>query len=128
MHEACNHGHYNVALMLVKAGSNVNAKGLDDDTPLHDAAIMGQLKLVKLLVERGADPSFKNKKGKTPCDVASAPSVYNYLMSAKGELVFVCIFFLLSVLRSIDNGRSLNRNLYRCDGQSFHINLLLKKL
>lgn len=75
-------------MMLVKAGSNVNAKGLDDDTPLHDAAIMGQLKLVKLLVERGADPAFKNKKGKTPCDVASAPSVYNYLISAKGELHF----------------------------------------
>lgn len=92
MHEACNHGHYNVALMLVKSGANVNAKGLDDDTPLHDAAIMGQLKLVKLLVERGADPSFKNKKGKTPCDVASAPSVYNYLISAKGELHSVCMF------------------------------------
>lgn len=77
-------------MMLVKAGSNVNAKGLDDDTPLHDAAIMGQLKLVKLLVERGADPSFKNKKGKTPCDVASAPSIYNYLISAKGKLDFLC--------------------------------------
>lgn len=33
--EACNHGHYNVALTLVKAGANVNARGLDDDTPLH---------------------------------------------------------------------------------------------
>lgn len=81
-------------MMLVKAGSNVNAKGLDDDTPLHDAAIMGQLKLVKLLVERGADPCFKNKKGKTPCDVASAPSVYNYLISAKGKLHFLCMIFL----------------------------------
>ncbi|XP_037039345.1 ankyrin repeat domain-containing protein 11 isoform X1 [Bradysia coprophila] len=83
LHEACNHGHTNVAMMLVKAGANVNAKGLDDDTPLHDAAVMGQLKLVKLLVERGADPYLKNKKGKTPCDVASAPTVYNYLISAK---------------------------------------------
>lgn len=35
LHEACNHGHYNVALTLVKAGANVNARGLDDDTPLH---------------------------------------------------------------------------------------------
>lgn len=99
MHEACNHGHYNVAMMLVKAGSNVNAKGLDDDTPLHDAAIMGQLKLVKLLVERGADPCFKNKKGKTPCDVASAPSVYNYL-KGKFNLLhdFEIEFFLLNFM------------------------------
>lgn len=111
LHEACNHGHYNVAMILVKAGANVNARGLDDDTPLHgtivvkinyskikwktkllkfsapftDAAIVGQLKLVKMLVERGADPNFKNRKGKTPCDVASS-AVYNFLITARGEL------------------------------------------
>lgn len=49
-----------------------------------DAAIVGQLKLVKMLVEKGADPNFKNRKGKTPCDVASA-AVYNYLITARGE-------------------------------------------
>lgn len=84
LHEACNHGHYNVALTLVKAGANINAKGLEDDTPLHDAAIVGHFKLVKLLVEKGADVNAKNRKGKTPCDVASA-SVYNYLITARGE-------------------------------------------
>jgi ankyrin repeat protein len=68
----------------VKAGANVNAKGLDDDTPLHDAAIVGNLKLVKMLVERGADPCYKNRKGKAPVDVASA-AVYNYLIQARGE-------------------------------------------
>lgn len=49
-----------------------------------DAAIVGQLKLVKMLVERGADPNFKNRKGKTPCDVA-ASAVYNFLITARGE-------------------------------------------
>lgn len=49
-----------------------------------DAAIVGQLKLVKMLVERGADPCFKNRKGKTPCDVA-ASAVYNFLVTARGE-------------------------------------------
>jgi ankyrin repeat protein len=84
LHEACNHGHYSVALTLVKAGANLNAKGLDDDTPLHDAAIVGNLKLVKMLVERGADPCFKNRKGRAPYDVAAA-AVYNYLMQARGK-------------------------------------------
>lgn len=37
-----------------------------------------------MLVERGADPCFKNRKGKTPCDVAAA-AVHNFLMTAKGE-------------------------------------------
>lgn len=53
----------------------MNARGLDNDTPLHDAAINGHQKLVKLLVERGADIQAKNSKGKTPLDVAATPSV-----------------------------------------------------
>lgn len=52
-----------------------------------DAAIVGQLRLVKMLVERGADPCFKNRKGKTPCDVAAA-AVHNFLITARGE--FAC--------------------------------------
>lgn len=46
-----------------------------------DAAIVGQLKLVKMLVERGADPLFKNRKGKTPVEVA-ASAVYSFLETA----------------------------------------------
>lgn len=84
LHEACNHGHYNVAIMLVKAGADVNAKAFEDTVPLHDAAIVGNIKLVKMLIERGADPMAKNRKGKTPCDVASA-AVYNYLQQCKGK-------------------------------------------
>lgn len=37
-----------------------------------------------MLVERGADPCFKNRKGKTPCDVAAA-AVHNFLITARGE-------------------------------------------
>lgn len=79
-------------MILVRAGANVNAKGLENNTPLHDAAIVGQLKLVKMLLERGADPCFKNSKGKTPCDVA-APAVYNYLIAARGKCMFFCYCF-----------------------------------
>lgn len=81
MHEACNHGHLNVASILIKAGSNVNAKGYEDVTPLHDAAIVGHLKMCKLLLSHGADPRAKNCKGKTPVDIA-ASAVYQYI---KGE-------------------------------------------
>lgn len=41
-----------------------------------------------MLVERGADAGFKNRKGKTPCDVA-APAVYNFLMSARGKYRYI---------------------------------------
>lgn len=49
LHEACNHGWYGVALALVQAGASVNARGFDDDTPLHDAAINGHSKVCAVL-------------------------------------------------------------------------------
>lgn len=58
----------------------MNAKGLDNDTPLHDAAANGHFKLVKLLVEKGADIHAKNSKGKTPLDTA-APGVGPILLN-----------------------------------------------
>lgn len=96
MHEACNHGWFEVAARLVASGANVNARGLDDDTPLHDAASNGHVRLVKLLVERGADIYAKNKRGKTPVDVA-ASGVVQYLMNPSlpvtGKIFIFC--FLL---------------------------------
>ncbi|XP_046473793.1 ankyrin repeat domain-containing protein 12 isoform X1 [Neodiprion pinetum] len=71
LHEACNHGWLGTARILIEAGASVNALGLDDDTPLHDAAVNGHQELVKLLVDSGADSTLKNKRGKTPVDVAS---------------------------------------------------------
>lgn len=61
-----------MACRLIQAGADVNAKGLDNDTPLHDAAINGHLKLVRCLVERGADVHARNSRGKTPLEVAPA--------------------------------------------------------
>ena len=41
LHEACNHGWYDVAKQLVHAGADVNCQGFDNDLPLHDAATNG---------------------------------------------------------------------------------------
>lgn len=49
MHEACNRGYYDVAKQLLAAGAEVNTKGLDDDTPLHDASNNGHFKVNKML-------------------------------------------------------------------------------
>lgn len=62
-----------------------------------DAAITGQLRLVKMLVERGADPCFKNRKGKTPCDVAAA-AVHNFLITARGEFHESLMYAMLHAL------------------------------
>lgn len=85
-----------MALRLVQSGANVNAKGLDNDTPLHDAASNGHLKLIKLLVERGADIHAKNSKGKTPLDVASSaiePYLLNPSLPLPGEFLVLNSIF-----------------------------------
>lgn len=102
LHEACSNGHYGAAMALIKAGANINVKGLDDETPLHDAVANGNLKLVKMLVERGADRKAKNRKGKTPIDIAvDIPAVLSYLESLetsastpqRGIILFYIILF-----------------------------------
>lgn len=45
LHEACNHGWFDVARQLLNAGADVNVQGLENDTPLHDAAINGHTKV-----------------------------------------------------------------------------------
>lgn len=45
MHEASNHGHLEIAEWLIRAGANVNARGLEDETPLHDATRNGHVKV-----------------------------------------------------------------------------------
>jgi hypothetical protein len=42
--------------------------------------MFGQLKMVKMLIEKGADPFIKNKKGKTPQEVAHH-SLQNYFQN-----------------------------------------------
>lgn len=45
LHEACNRGFYHVSKLLIDAGADVNAKGLDNDTPLHDACVNNHFKV-----------------------------------------------------------------------------------
>ena len=45
LHEACNHGWFDVAKTLLKSGACVNVQGLDNDTPLHDASVNGHKKV-----------------------------------------------------------------------------------
>lgn len=75
----------------MNSGANLNAKGLDDDTPLHDATTSGNLEMVKFLIENGADPFVKNTKGKMPSDYA-APPIFEYLESLiKGMWTYLLI-------------------------------------
>jgi len=45
LHEASNHGRLNVARELLRAGADSNAQGLDNNSPLHDAAVNGHVEV-----------------------------------------------------------------------------------
>ncbi|KAG8233843.1 hypothetical protein J437_LFUL006866 [Ladona fulva] len=53
LHEACNRGWENVAKSLLNAGASVDARGLDDETPLHDAAVNGHVNVSPLRISSG---------------------------------------------------------------------------
>jgi ankyrin repeat protein len=56
---------------LIRAGGSPNLKsGPDEDTLLGLAAAKGDEKVVKVLLENGADREIMNKFGEMPLDVA----------------------------------------------------------
>jgi hypothetical protein len=50
--------------------ADINAKGLDEFTPLHFAANEGQLEAVKVLLENGAKVDSTSSSGRTPLHIA----------------------------------------------------------
>jgi len=76
LHSAVAHRQPQVALeisrALVAAGADVNATQQGGWTPLHAAALHGNLPLVRLLLEAGATPAAKNDAGQTPAALAKS--------------------------------------------------------
>ena len=56
--------------MLIDAGSDVNARDDNGETPLHVSAGSGHLDVVRLLMEKGADLFAEDKEGRTPSTCA----------------------------------------------------------
>jgi uncharacterized protein len=56
-----------IAKLLIARGANVNAQAQDGFTPLLNA---GTVELTRLLLEHGADPFAKTRRGETALDIA----------------------------------------------------------
>lgn len=69
-----------VAILLIKKGAKVNTfDPYTKTSPLHTAAMCGHRKLVKVLLEHGADVYVKDKFGKTPLDKAKDPIIIDLI-------------------------------------------------
>jgi ankyrin repeat protein len=77
---AARHDCVDVLQVLLKNGANVNAKDKKGRGPLHRAVagmwliegvpVKVKEKLIKMLLEAGADPGLRDEQGKTACDRA----------------------------------------------------------
>jgi ankyrin repeat protein len=47
LHEACSHRSIDAARELLAAGAQINLRGPDDETPLHDAARSGDCQVTR---------------------------------------------------------------------------------
>jgi ankyrin repeat protein len=62
-------GDYEAAKVLIAHGINVNQKGENGYTPLHQACSSGHKEIARLLLENGADP-FARTAGDLPFTIA----------------------------------------------------------
>jgi ankyrin repeat protein len=59
-----------MARVLLTAGANPDQKDLRSWTPLHIAGGRGNLQMISVLLEHGADPTIVNRRGDTPANLA----------------------------------------------------------
>jgi hypothetical protein len=68
--------HFQLAQVLHRNKSSIQPSGYFGNTPLHSAVFNGDLEMVQVLLEFGADANSKNEIGETPLGYASR---HNYL-------------------------------------------------
>lgn len=86
LHNAASYGHLDIAALLIKYHTNVNATDRWGFTPLHEASQKGRTSLCALLLNHGADPTLRNLENQTALDLATAEDVRCLLMDAMAPL------------------------------------------
>lgn len=76
LHLAAQHNATKIAKLLLGSNADINAKDGFGDTSLMTAARLGNLEIVKLLVERGADLTLENSNAETALTIAQDAAIH----------------------------------------------------
>jgi hypothetical protein len=104
---AIEYNQFDVIARLLTAGLPINARNPEGWTLLHVAAWKGDLKMVRYLIDQGADPSARNSKGETPGQVTFDAQVRSMLAGsskAPGPPPPYCIRMYHEATRLCDTG------------------------
>lgn len=79
----------NVATMLIDRGADVNARSLQDLTPLHEAARRNRADVVLLLLEKGGDVNARSQSKATVLNLATENGHFDLaeILLARGALM-----------------------------------------
>lgn len=85
-------------------GGNVDAMDLEGHTALGKAAAFNQIEVVKLLVERGANPKHLDASGTCPLEFAlSSPAVFSFLFPLTPKTLRKSVELYAPLLAGMDN-------------------------
>ena len=86
---AARNGFYNLCEILIKKGININDVQKDGSTPLHGAAFYGQVEIVKLLIDYGADINKRNNFGNLASDEAQNNLIKQMILNSNYDKIQV---------------------------------------
>jgi ankyrin repeat protein len=81
LHYAAQGFHTQLAKLLINAGANINAQDILGNTPLWRAVFSskGRGEMIELFLSSGADPNYRNRRGKSPRELAKTITNYDIL-------------------------------------------------
>ena len=89
LHVAVQRNYQDIAELLLKHGAVVDLRDLNDYTPLANAAWNGDLGMVKLLLDAGADINATNYQGHSPLSCARDNNKSEVVKFIEGKLQLI---------------------------------------